>query len=51
MAPIEFGDSEKIVDSILFDIKLLKPLKEKDSAGMISTINLLERCWLDLKRR
>ena len=45
-----FGDSEKVVDSILYDIKLLKPLKENDTAGMINMVNTIEKYWLDLKR-
>ena len=45
-----FHDSEKLVDLILCEIKLLTPLKEDDSIGLINLVNTVERCWLDLKK-
>ena len=40
-----FCNSEKIVDSILSEIKQLTPLKEIDPAGLINLVNTVERCW------
>ena len=45
-----FRDSGKLVDSILCEIKLLTPLKEDNSIGLINLVNTVERCWLDLKK-
>ena len=45
-----FGYPEKVVDSILSNIKLLTPVKEDDQAGLIAMITIVERCWLDLRR-
>ena len=45
-----FRDSEKLVHSILCEIKLLTPLKEDDSIGLINLVNTVERRWLDLKK-
>ena len=47
---ITFGDSEKLVDSVLSEIRGLKPIKENDGNALISLVKLLEKCWLDLKR-
>lgn len=45
---IIFGDSEKLVDSVLSEIRRLKPVKEYD-ANSIQLVNLLDNGWLDLK--
>ena len=45
-----FGNPERVVDSILFDIKSLTPVREDDQVGLISMITVVERSWLDLKR-
>ena len=45
-----FGDPEKVVDSVLKDLKSLNPVRDDDSSGLISMIDVVERCWLDLKR-
>ena len=45
-----FGDTEKIVDAVLFDLKALVPIKEGESIGLIALINTAERCWFDLRK-
>ena len=47
---VVFRDSEKLVGSILYEIKLIPPIKENDSVGLINLVNTIERCRLDLKK-
>ncbi|XP_043234175.1 uncharacterized protein LOC122387784 isoform X1 [Amphibalanus amphitrite] len=45
-----FGDSRKFVDTIISDIKSIKPIHDGDSKKFISMVDVIERCWLDLQR-
>ena len=47
---LKYGNPERLVDSIMNDIKLIDPIKENDSARLLSMINTVEHCWLDLKK-
>ena len=46
----KFGDSCKLVDTILCDLKTIKPIGEGDTKSFIRVVEKLERCWLDMKR-
>ena len=45
-----FGDPRKFVDTVIQDLKILKPIAEGDTKQFISMVNVIERSWLDLKR-
>ena len=45
-----YCDSEKVVDSILSEIKSLKPVRSDNPVDLIHTVTVVERCYLDLKR-
>ena len=45
-----FGNSRKFVDSIIYDIKSIKPIQEGDNKKFITMVDIIERCWLGLKR-
>ena len=45
-----YGDPRKFVDTIVYDLKSLRPIPDGDSKRFIATANVIERCWLDLKR-
>ena len=46
----KYGNSRRIVDDILEDLKTLKMVSEGDHKGFINMVNKVERCWLDLKK-
>ena len=46
----KFGDSCKLVDAVLSDLKSIKPISEGDTRGFVRMIERFERCWLDMKR-
>lgn len=46
----KYGDHSKIVDLIISDLRALKPLTEGDDKGLIKTVEVVERCYLDLKK-
>ena len=41
---------QKIVDSVLSELRSFTPVKDDDPAGLITMIIVVERCWLDLQR-
>ena len=45
-----FGDPRKFVDSVIHDIKSIKPIHDGDSKKFIAMIDAIERCWFDLQR-
>ena len=45
-----YGDSRKFIDSIIHDIKSIRPINDGDSKKFIAMVDVIERCWLDLKR-
>ena len=46
----KYGNSRRIVDNILEDLKTLKVVSEGDHRGFMNMVNKVERCWLDLKK-
>ena len=46
----KYGRNEKQVDVILQDIKNLKRVADGDTRGLYKMIEVIENCWLDLKR-
>ena len=46
----KYGRNEKQVDVILQDIKNLRRVPDGDSRGFYKMIEVIENCWLDLKR-
>ena len=45
-----YGDPRKFVDSVVQELKTLKPIAEGDTKHFLSAVNVIEHCWLDLKR-
>lgn len=45
-----YGDSKKIVDSVISELKTMKPVHEGDNKGFIKIVGKVEECWCDLKR-
>lgn len=45
-----YGNSRKIVDVVLCDLKTLRKLADGDTKGFVKMVEKVERCWLDLKR-
>lgn len=46
----KFGNSRKIVDSVVSDLKSLKKISDGDAKGFIKMVDQVEQCWLDLKK-
>ena len=46
----KFGDNCKLVDTVLCELKSIKPISEGNNKGFVTMVEKLERCWLDLKR-
>ena len=44
------GNHRKIVDLIISDLRALKPLVEGNDKGLIKTVEVVERCYLDLRK-
>ena len=45
-----YGESRQFVDSIIHNIKSIRPVSDGDSKKFIAMVDILERCWLDLQR-
>ena len=45
-----YGDPRKIVDTVIHDVKTLKPVADGDNKNFTAMVDVIERCWLDLKR-
>ena len=45
-----YGDPRKFVDTIVHDIKSIKPIQDGDSRKFVAIVDTIERCWLDLQR-
>lgn len=43
------GNSRKVVDLVLCDLKSLKKIPEGDSKEFLKAVDKIETCWLDLK--
>lgn len=46
----KYDNHRKIFDLIISDLRALKPLAEGDDKGLIKTVEVVERCYLDLKK-
>ena len=46
----KFGNSRKIVDLVISDLKSLKKISDGDTKGFIKMVDQVEQCWLDLKK-
>ena len=47
---LKYGRPEKLIDAVLIELKKLKRIPDNDFKKFVSTVDLVERCWLDLKR-
>ena len=45
----KFGNSRKIVDLVISDLKSLRKISDGDNKGFIKMVDQVEQCWLDLK--
>ena len=46
----KFGNHRTIVDLIISDLRALKLLVEGDDKALIKTVEVVERCYLDLRK-
>ncbi|KAK4304584.1 hypothetical protein Pmani_023463 [Petrolisthes manimaculis] len=44
----KFGNVTKVVDSVLCEIKALKPVPERNNKKLVELVNTVERGWLDM---
>ena len=47
---LKYGDTERLVDTVLNDLKSISPVSENDPKMLLTLINTVERCWLDLRK-
>ena len=47
---LKYGRPERLTDSILCDIQKLKVIADGDHVNFINSVEVIERCYLDLKR-
>ena len=47
---LKYGRPEKLTDAVLAELKKLKQIPDNDYKKVLSTVDIVERCWLDLKR-
>ena len=47
---LKFGRPEKLTDAVLAELKKLKRIPDNDYKKFVSTVDIIERCWFDLKR-
>ncbi|XP_068235508.1 uncharacterized protein [Palaemon carinicauda] len=45
-----YGDSCKLVDAVLSDLKSIKPVNDGDNRAFVKMVERVERCWLDLQK-
>lgn len=45
-----YGDHNKLVDTIINEIKGIKPIPEGNNKRFIEAVDLIEQSWLDMKR-
>ena len=46
----KYGNACKLTESIVSELKSLKPLQEGDSRRLVHMIKVVERAWLDMKK-
>ena len=44
-----FGRASKLTDTVMFDIKLLKPITERDDKTFLHLVNSVEKGYMGLK--
>ena len=44
----KYGNPCKITDSIMRDVKLLRPIPDGDPKKLVHAVNVIERAWLDM---
>lgn len=47
----KYGRPEKHSDAILFELKSLKVIRDDENLGFIRMVEVVENCWLELKKR
>ena len=47
---LKYGRPEKLTDAVLAELKKLKRIPDNEYKKLVSTVDIVERCWLDLKR-
>ncbi|XP_043233392.1 uncharacterized protein LOC122387342 [Amphibalanus amphitrite] len=47
---LKYGETRKLVDSIILDIKRLKPIPEGENKRFVSMVEVVERSWMELQR-
>ncbi|XP_064083900.1 uncharacterized protein LOC135199676 [Macrobrachium nipponense] len=47
----KFGNSRKIVDLVVGELRSLKKIYDDDTKGFIKMVDQVEQCWLDLKKK
>ena len=47
---LKYGRPEKLTDAVLAELKRLKRIPDNDYRKFVSMVDVVERCWLDLKR-
>ena len=47
---LKYGRPEKLVDEILVELRGLKPVAEDDMQRFIHLVEVVEGCWLDMKK-
>ena len=46
---LKYGRPEKLTDAVLAELKKLKQIPDNDYKKFVSTVDIVERCWLDLR--
>ena len=46
----KYGNPCKVTESIIREVKLLRPIPEGDSKKLVQSVNIIERAWLDMCR-
>lgn len=48
---LKYVRSEKLSDAVLCELKSLKAIRDGDNRGFLKMVEVVENCWLDLKKR
>ena len=47
---MKYGRPERLIDAVLSELRKLRSVPEGDNKKFINMVNVVENCWLDLKR-
>lgn len=47
---LKYGRPEKLSDAVLCELKGLKPVKDGEHREFVSMVDVVDNCWLDLKK-